>query len=156
MSSRHCSPAVTISGTFPLRPPGTAGSCGKREAGREERAGKQQLLPWMSTGLQEGCGKGGSSLQAWGAEKLKRCESGQSRSAPAAQPCSSALPDPKGSTGVKPRVLQGALLHQRAAKGVYSPFMIPFTHPEQFALPWYEREWTVTGFPETTNNLLTT
>lgn len=87
MSSRHCSPAVTISGPFPLRPPGTAGSCGKRETGREERAGKQQLLPWMSAGLQEGCGKGGSSLQAWGAERLKGCESGKSCSAPAARPC---------------------------------------------------------------------
>lgn len=124
MSSRHCRPAVTISGPFPPRLPGTAGSCGKREAGREERAGKQQLLPWMSAG-RKAVGREGrrSSLQAWGAESVRVAKAAQSL-----QP-SSALPAPEGSTGVRARALQGALLHQRAAKGgalpVYEPFYTP-------------------------------
>lgn len=94
----------------------------------EGREGRKTATPALDERREEDCGKGGTPQQPPGLGS-RECESGKSRSAPAAQPGSSALPAPKGSTGVRGRVLQGALLHQRDAKGgvlpVYEPFYTP-------------------------------
>lgn len=133
MSSRHCGPAVTISGPFPLRLPGTAGSCGNREAGREERAGKQQLLPWMSAG-RKAVGREGrrSSLQAWGAGSVRVAKAAQLlQPSPAARPCLL----PKEALESEEESCKGLCYIRGTQKGEFSPFMSPFTHPEQFAPP---------------------
>lgn len=168
MSSRHCSPAVTISGPFPFWLPGTAHvPVGTGKLGGKRGQENSNSCPWMSAGRKAVGREGGREATAASGLGEQRGSKGvkvrgKCCSAPAAQPhCpwaqpgSSALPVPKCSTRVRPRVLQGALLHQRAGKG-FTPHLWSLLHIQSslHSLDVKGNE-ALAGFPETTNNLMT-